>query len=121
MTAERARENSEDDSRSRGLSVDSSSVESLPKLGRFEPSTIHPDFTRLDATKLAACLGVSTWVVKGMKIAAAQHGDSPFMGRYTTLRRASAWFDRHPEFVASHHLRKCPARHGCSPVRVSRS
>src|SRR5688572_12905787 len=72
----------------------------------FDVTRVNPDFTRLDATKLARCFAVSTWVIKGLKLAALDSGDSPFVGRYTTLRRASDWFDRHPEFVASHHLRK---------------
>jgi hypothetical protein len=65
-----------------------------------------PRFTQLDGTKLAQRLGVSTWVVKGMRIAAAKTGDSPFMGRYTTADRALRWLENHPDFVASHHLRK---------------
>lgn len=65
-----------------------------------------PNYTRLDATKLAARMGFSTWVIKGMKVAAAHRGDSPFTGRYTTLRRAHEWLEQNPEFVASHHLRK---------------
>lgn len=72
---------------------------------KFDPSNVQPEFTQLDATKLALCLGVSVWIIKGMKIAGSKAGDSPFMGRYTTLRRATDWLASHREFVASHHLR----------------
>jgi len=60
----------------------------------------------LNATQLAKALGVSTWVTKGMKIAGTIYRDPPFIGgRYTTVSRAMAWLERHPDFVASHHLR----------------
>jgi hypothetical protein len=64
-----------------------------------------PDIKLLDATKLARELGVSTWVLKGIKIAAVATGDSPFRGRFSTVAWLLDWLERHPEFVASHHLR----------------
>lgn len=73
---------------------------------KFDPRAVDPDFTQLDATKLARCLGVSTWVVKGMKVAGARAGNSPFVGRYITLRHAAKWLEENPGFVASHHLRR---------------
>lgn len=59
----------------------------------------------LDATKLAKELGVSTWITYASKRAAAHYGDSPWVGRYTTVERFEAWLGRHPEFVASHFMR----------------
>lgn len=59
-----------------------------------------------NATEIAAELGVSPWVIKGLKIAAAESGDSPFFGRYTTLDDVMAWFRKHPGFVASHYIRR---------------
>jgi hypothetical protein len=59
----------------------------------------------LDATETAKTLGVSTWVIKGLKIASAASGDSPFTGRYTRVSLVLAWLDRHPDFVASHYIR----------------
>lgn len=60
----------------------------------------------LDSTKLAREIGVSTWLPKAVKVAAAELGDSPFVGRYTTKEKFLSWLDRHPDFVASHWLRK---------------
>lgn len=59
----------------------------------------------LNSKQLAYALGVSPWVLKGIKRAGAAAGDSPFVGRYSTLRKIQAWLDRNPQFVASHHLR----------------
>lgn len=80
-------------------------TEKTPGDRAFDPATVHPEFTQMDATKLARCMGVSTWVIKGMKIAGTLAGDSPFIGRYTTLLRATRWLEQHQDFVASHHLR----------------
>lgn len=59
----------------------------------------------LNAKALKA-LGFTDWVISGIKRAGRVHGDSPFMGRYTTRKKLEAWFDIHPEFVASHYLRR---------------
>ena len=61
--------------------------------------------TLLDSTKLARDLGVSTWMMKAVKRAAAHYGDTPFTGRYTTVARFDAWLQRHQAFVANHWLR----------------
>lgn len=67
---------------------------------------MNPAEPLLNATQLARALGVSTWFTKGMKIAGTFYKDPPFIGgRYTTVSRAMSWLERHPEFVASHHLR----------------
>ncbi|MFM2123877.1 MAG: hypothetical protein RL328_328 [Acidobacteriota bacterium] len=59
----------------------------------------------LNSKQLAHALGVSPWILKGIKRAGAATGDSPFVGRYSTLQKIQAWLDRNPQFVASHHLR----------------
>jgi len=61
-----------------------------------------------NSKSLAAELGFgkSTWIVKAVKLAGSQSGDSPFVGRYCTVEKFHAWLDRHPEFVASRVLRK---------------
>ena len=60
----------------------------------------------LDSTKLARALGVSTWVLKGIKIAAVTTGDTPFRGRFSSISMVHAWLEKHPDFVASHHLHR---------------
>jgi hypothetical protein len=59
----------------------------------------------MNSKQLASALGVSPWIMKGIKRAGAASGDSPFVGRYSTLRKIQSWLDRNPHFVASHHLR----------------
>ena len=59
----------------------------------------------LNMRQAARALGVSTWVLSGLKRAAQSDASNPFVGRYTTLERLEAWFNAHPNFVASHHLR----------------
>lgn len=48
----------------------------------------------------------SVGMVYAVKKAAKVSGDSPFSGRKTTARKFNAWILAHPEFVASHWLRK---------------
>jgi hypothetical protein len=66
----------------------------------------------LDSSAAARALGVSRWVTSAIKSASRGCKDSPFTGRYTTLRRLHAWLTRYPDFVASHIHRK---RHGRWP------
>ena len=70
------------------------------------------DFTAdsrlLNSKQLAQAMGVSGWVIKGIKRAAQGSKDTPFIGRYSTLRRIGEWMNRNPTFVASHHLRTTP-------------
>ena len=64
---------------------------------------------QLNATELSRVLGwKSPWIIAGLKIAARYYGDSPFVGKYATVAEVRAWLKRHPDFVASHHLRKKP-------------
>ena len=56
----------------------------------------------LNSKQLAEDLGVSTWFTKALKLAAAEYGDSPFMGRYTTRAKVDAWLNSHPDFVPQH-------------------
>ena len=64
------------------------------------------DSVLLNSRQIAAHLRVSPFVLKGIKRAGIRCGDSPFTGRFSTLPRILGWLERHPEFVASHHLRK---------------
>lgn len=74
----------------------------------FAPADHH----LLNSKQLAAAMGLrSTWVIKGAKLAAEHCGDSPWRGRYCSLENFKKWMDAHPEFVASHWVRKRPARH----------
>lgn len=66
----------------------------------------------LNSTELAARLGVSVWVVQGLKMAAPEL----FTGRYTTERKVRAWMDAHPEFVASHYRRRAKAARVLTPA-----
>lgn len=56
----------------------------------------------LNSTALAKELGVSRWVPSAVKLAGAHWGDSPFVGRFTTVEKFMAWMEKHPTFVASH-------------------
>jgi len=66
------------------------------------------DTRLLNSKQLARAMGVSGWVIKGIKRAAQGSTDTPFIGRYSTLRRIEGWMSRNPKFVASHHLRTPP-------------
>lgn len=68
-----------------------------------------------NSTKLAAELGVSTWVMKGAKLASKHYGDSPFTGLLCTVEDFHAWLKRHPDFVANHWVR-CDRRVTATPV-----
>ncbi len=59
----------------------------------------------MNSRQISATLGVSPFVIKGIKKAAQVFGDTPFTGRYSTLPRIHDWLERHPDFVASHFLR----------------
>lgn len=73
---------------------------------RLAPST-----AQLNATELAKVFGYkTTWTLQAMKIAARATGDSPFRGHYATVNDVRKWLKAHPEFVASHHLRKTAPR-----------
>ena len=49
---------------------------------------------------------LSRWTVTAVKISSVGQPDAPFSGRYTTARRFNDWLLKHPEFVASHIMRK---------------
>lgn len=49
---------------------------------------------------------VSRWTVTAVKITSEGQPDAPFSGRYTTARRFNDWLLAHPDFVASHVMRK---------------
>src|SRR5208283_421904 len=64
----------------------------------------------LDMTAASKLLGVSIWVTRGIKVCGRKLGDSPFFGRYTTQEKLLNWLERHPDFVASHFLRRTGPR-----------
>jgi hypothetical protein len=75
---------------------------------QFTPTTSEPGTVSaplMNSRQIAARLGVSPFVLKGIKRAGKGFGDTPFTGRYSTLPRIHEWLKRHPEFVASHYLR----------------
>lgn len=80
-----------------------------------------PKAAPLNSVEVAKELGLkSTWIVKGIKIAGAAAGDSPFIGQYTAIERVLAWVENHKDFVASHHMRKpmsakTPTRRSVTP------
>lgn len=67
-----------------------------------------PSCAMLNSTQLATVFCVSMYVIKAIKIAGKHYGDSPFIGMFSTVQRIQLWLDRHPDFVASHHIRKKP-------------
>ncbi len=64
----------------------------------------------LNMKRAAVELGVSVWVLKGIKVASAGKSGSPFTGRYTSVSRIETWLSENPEFVASHYLRPIRGR-----------
>ena len=75
-----------------------------------------PTHVYLNATELSRVMGFkSPWVMAGLKVAARIYGDSPFRGHFSTVAEVSKWLKSHPEFVASHHLRKTPQRRKPAP------
>lgn len=57
----------------------------------------------------------SVGLVYAVKLASKEAGDSPFSGRITTARKFTAWIGAHPEFVASHWLRKKKEKKDATP------
>jgi len=81
-----------------------------------------PTHAQLNATELSRVLGFkSPWVMAGLKVAARQSGDSPFRGHFSTVSAVRDWLKRHPDFVASHYLRKTtrPPRGSNPPSRAA--
>lgn len=56
----------------------------------------------LNSKQLAEALGVSDFVIRAIKLAGAEFGDSPFCGIYAFLVDVIAWLRKHKKFVASH-------------------
>jgi len=65
--------------------------------------------------KALADRGYSPWLIQGIKTAGKLWGDNPFRGRYAYEEDIKAWFDRHPDFVASHAIRSKRRRRLAGP------
>jgi hypothetical protein len=63
-------------------------------------------YQRLNMRQATLVFGFGAWVLRGIKIASANDPNRPFKGRYTTAESLDRWLDEHPEFVASHHIRR---------------
>ena len=69
-----------------------------------------PTTARFNATQLARIFYVSRFTIHAVKIAGRYYGDNPFRGMFCTVADLKAWFRRHPDFYASHFIRKSPPR-----------